>query len=80
MRIVLEVRRDGARLLEAERQGASIADLAEIFAQDIERPGIDTSYHRRSAIKLFGADLALERHPNHRLHSGEAAWRPHWDL
>lgn len=62
-RIVLEVERDGARLLAAEARGASIAELSDIFGRDIERPQNSTRYRRALAADLFGHDIAYARNP-----------------
>lgn len=62
-RIILEVERDGARLLAAEERGASIAELSYIFGRDIERPQLASHHRRHLAVKMFGKELALTRHP-----------------
>lgn len=62
-RILLEVERDGGRLMAAAERGASIAELAHIFGRDIERPQNATHHRRQLAIKMFGSELALTRHP-----------------
>jgi hypothetical protein len=62
-RIILEVERDGERLIKAAERGASIAELADIFGRDIERPSISTRYRRKLAADMLGRDLAYARHP-----------------
>lgn len=62
-RILLEVERDGARLMKAHERGASIAELSDIFGRDIERPQSSTRYRRKLAADMLGADLAYARHP-----------------
>lgn len=62
-RIVLEVERDGARLLAAERRGASIAELAWLFGQEIERPQHSTLYRKKMAVDMYGPSLATARNP-----------------
>lgn len=62
-RIILEVERDGARLLAADRRGASIAELSYIFGRDIERPHVSCWSRRRKAAQLFGR-LAMVTFPN----------------
>ncbi len=71
-RIILEVERDGTKLLEADRRGASIADLSYIFGRDIERPQKSSWYRRRLAAEMFGNDIAYTRHPNDVLFATEA--------
>ncbi len=62
-RIVLEMERDGAAILEAEARGASIAHLTYLFGRDIERPGMPTYYRRQIAADMLGHKLAYARHP-----------------
>jgi len=63
-RIILEVERDGDRLMAAWKRGATIAELADIFGRDIERPQLSTRHRRYLAVKMFGPELALTRHPD----------------
>lgn len=63
-RIVLEVDRDGDRLVAAAARGASIAELSDIFGRDIERPQSSTRYRRTLAAKMLGAELAWARNPD----------------
>jgi hypothetical protein len=63
-RIVMEVQRDGEKLMEAYERGASIAYLSYIFGRDIERPSISTWYRQHEAVKMMGSELALTRHPS----------------
>lgn len=65
-RIVLEVRRDGKRLIAADAQGASIAVLSQIFGAEIERPQTSTFYRRKLAAQIVGAELAWANHPSER--------------
>lgn len=62
-RIVLEVERDGDKLMEAYERGASIAYLSYIFGRDIERPSVSTWYRQHEAVAMMGPELALTRHP-----------------
>lgn len=62
-RIVMEVERDGEKLMEAYERGASIAYLSYIFGRDIERPSVSTWYRQHEAVKMLGPELALTRHP-----------------
>lgn len=71
-RIILEVERDGARLLAAEKKGASIAEMSYIFGRDIERPQLASHHRRHLAEKMFGEELARTRHPE-RLFAPEPA-------
>ncbi len=63
-RIVMEVQRDGEKLMEAYERGASIAYLSYIFGRDIERPSVSTWYRQHEAVKMMGPELALTRHPS----------------
>ena len=63
-RIILEVRRDGANVLAAERHGASIAKLTYLFARDIERPSVNVWKRQHQAAQMLGAELAYREHPN----------------
>ncbi len=63
-RIVMEVQRDGDKLMEAYERGASIAYLSYIFGRDIERPSVSTWYRQHEAVKMMGTELALTRHPS----------------
>jgi hypothetical protein len=63
-RIVMEVERDGGKLMEAYERGASIAYLSYIFGRDIERPSVSTWYRQHEAVAMMGPELALTRHPS----------------
>lgn len=63
-RIILEVERDGDELIAAAARGASIAELADIFGRDIERPQHSTFYRRELAAMMLGAELAYARNPD----------------
>lgn len=63
-RILLEIERDGDRLVAAARRGASVAHLAYLFGRDIERPQNSTWHRKRLAVKMFGETLALSEHPD----------------
>lgn len=62
-RIILEVERDGFRLMKAERAGASIAELSYLFGMEIERPQYPTHARRVMAVEMLGRELALSRNP-----------------
>jgi len=76
-RIILEVERDGERLRQAWKRGATIAELAHIFGRDIERPQNATHHRRLLAIRMFGEELALTRHPD-RLFATPQSELPAW--
>ena len=70
-RIVLELERDGKRIVQADARGASIAQLAYLFGRDIERPQSSTWYRRKLAADMLGEELAWAKNPNTTLFAPE---------
>ena len=63
-RIILEVERDGAALIAADKRGHSIATLTYIFARDIERPSGNVWTRKYKAAQMFGHHFAYSSNPN----------------
>jgi hypothetical protein len=63
-RIILEVKRDGAALLAADKRGSSIAVLSYLFGRDIERPSGNVWKRRYKAAKMYGHRFAYDDNPN----------------
>ncbi len=63
-RILLEVERDGARVVAAAERGLPIAVLADLFGRYIERPQSSTRPRRRLAARMLGGQLAWTPNPD----------------